>query len=100
MKCNTSCPLPMPDRSLYDDRIYDEHENYARCYENNPVQVVEQFQMPTDKKTIFKWIIAIIAILLVAFAVYYYACRKEVINFKIPTPQTGGNMTSSLPFTF
>lgn len=101
MKCNTACPLSSNDRSLYDDRIYDEHENHIRCYEKNPVQVVEKFQMPTDKKMMIKWILVILVLAAIIGGVYYYVyhCKTEVVKIDFNPVQNGGYMTSSPPFT-
>lgn len=92
MACNTSCPLGN-DRSLYDDRIYDEHENHIRCYEKDPVPVVEGFELSTDRKKMLKWIIIILLILAIAGGAYYYCCvRKQIITTDFV--QRGGVLSS------
>lgn len=88
MQCqNTdSCPTTevhnVNEPSLYDQRNYDQHENSARCYQNNPVPIVEKFDTSFTAKNIFMWIFIALIVLVLGYFGYTKCFGKKVINMK------------------
>ena len=97
MSCQTNCPFANDSESLYDNRIYDRQENSIRCYENNPVKIVEGFDTSFTRRNIIKWILILLVVLLAAYIVYCYCCSgKKMISVDYPTANYGN---SSPPIT-
>lgn len=99
MSCeNMNCALDYVQdddkNSLYNQRLYDQHENNVRCYEENPVEIVEKFDTSFTKRNILKWIIAIIIIIAVAYGAYYFYTRRgKIVNVDYNAGATVGPMS-------
>jgi hypothetical protein len=70
---------PMDKRSLYRYRIYDKQTANRRCYESNPINILEGFGSTELTLTnILKWLIVIVIIYLIYVLVTDKHAIKEV----------------------
>jgi hypothetical protein len=65
---------PMDTKSMYADRYYDKQTGGARCYERNPIEIVEGFGAFNFNKVLLWAIIAIIVYLLYTM----YFAKEEI----------------------
>ncbi|AYV82135.1 MAG: hypothetical protein Homavirus10_4 [Homavirus sp.] len=70
---------PMDNRSLYANRVYDNQTSNRRCYESNPINIIEGFGFSSNDmiKNILKLAI-IILVLYVIYAIIMDFNKKEV----------------------
>lgn len=55
---------PIDKNSLYMNRIYDKQTAARRCYQNNPIRIIEGFNNNVTWDKIIKWIVVILLIVL------------------------------------
>ena len=88
---------PVDKRSLYSGRIYDNQTANRRCYENNPIEIVEGFGCPSKDliKLILKWtIIGLIVYVVGTMIMGMNKSSKEItLNVETPSPAMEGGMT-------
>ncbi len=72
------------DMSLYGRRIYDNQTANRRCYETNPINIVEGFGLSFN--TLFKWVVIILVIYLVGTIIVQLFDTKEEVSIKLETP--------------
>ena len=74
---------PIDKRSLYSRRVYDNQTANRRCYENNPIEIVEGFSCPSKDliKLILKWVIIGLIIYLVGTMIM--GMRKEQVSLGV-----------------
>ncbi len=88
-KLRADLRYPTDTASLYGKRIYDNQTANRRCYEENPIDIVEGFGCPSRK-----YLSALIKIAIVAVAVYIIYvvitnATKETIKLDIDSPIAG-----------
>jgi len=70
---------PIDRRSLYVHRIHDNQTANRRCYEKNPIDIIEGFGFKNfDMKTILRWIIIIMLICVIVFYGYKFLTQETV----------------------
>ena len=70
------------DMSLYGKKIYDNQTANRRCYETNPINIVEGFGFSFN--TLFKWVV----IILVIYLVFQLFNGKEEVSLEMETPHS------------
>ena len=88
-KCSISLKDMNNEGDLYSQRIYDDQNVHARCYDKHPVNIVEAFGFGFSFKKLLKWII-IVLILLVLIGYF-------VDNKKMALPGIGNSNVISIP---
>lgn len=80
MKCRedtrNKLAYPVDNRSLYANRTYDNETTNRRCYENNPIKIVEGFGK------VNAWTVVIVALIIIVaiYAYYKYISNSEVVH--------------------
>ncbi len=82
---------PMDQRSLYADRIYDDHTAVKRCYESSPFDIIEGFGGLSFNK-LLKWAI----IILVVYLLIQVVMNQDTEEVSIGVPELAGGTTDSL----
>jgi hypothetical protein len=79
---------PIDNQSLYMHRINDNQTANRRCYEKNPIEIVEGFGFGFTWNQIIKFVIVIVALLVVLFRMLAkdFFMPKEVVSFGIASP--------------
>lgn len=79
---------PIDDPSLYMDRLYDQQTANRRCYEKNPINIVEGFGMgaPFTWDKIFKIIVVILLIIVFISLVKDFIIPKQEIKLDVASP--------------
>lgn len=88
---------PTDTKSLYNDRIYDNHTANNRCYTNNPVNIIEGFGNKNLINCLIKWaIIILIVYVIVTVAMELFQPNKTYrLNIQTPRDTMAGGMLFS-----
>ena len=80
---------PMDQEALYANRIYDNQTGNRRCYESNPIDIVEGFGFKAND--LVKNILKLVIIALIAYVIYALITdmQKKEISVNVPA-QVGG----------
>jgi hypothetical protein len=83
---------PIENTSLYSNRIVDNQLANRRCYEKNPIEIVEGFNTTNGGIVgLLKWIIILVIVYyIVSYAIKYMA-TEELPPLGIRTSSTGGS---------
>lgn len=77
---------PIDKESLYMDRIYDNQTANRRCYEKNPIEIVEGFGFPVTLESFLKMLVIILLIVLFVILAKDSLFPKEQVKIGIPKP--------------
>lgn len=86
---------PLDTQSLYGGRAYDNQTANRRCYERNPIEILEGFGCPSRNtiKTILKWTI-ILLIIYVIYSIIMDIQKKEIrLNIESAGPTSISPLT-------
>ena len=95
---------PTEDKSLYADRIYDNQTTNKRCYEKEPIEIIEGFSKNRLNR-IIRWIIIIIILyILVSMLIQFLYPEKvytivDISPISMPVPKfTGETINEFIPY--
>jgi hypothetical protein len=79
---------PVDTKSLYANRVYDNQTANRRCYNYNPVDIIEGFGLGNmDMKAILKWGILFLIVCAILMMVMDGGMKKEIkLGVSTPTP--------------
>lgn len=98
-KCSISLKEMNNSDDLYEQRINDKQVVNSRCYSKYPVDIIENFGFGFSLKTILKWIILILIVLVF---IGYLVDKKPgfvsspVVNIPIDTPSIMSDMAPQI----
>jgi len=94
MSCNSydSCSkrerenlgYPVDSESLYMNKIYDNQTANRRCYEKNPIDIVEGFGFPLSWEKILKFSIVVLLVILFVVLAKDFFMPKETVSINVP----------------
>lgn len=77
---------PTDKHSLYADRIYDRHNINQLCYLQNPIEIIEGFNL--NGSNIMNFIKLVVAIFIIALIItLLWNGKKEVVKMDIESPK-------------
>lgn len=87
---------PIDDKSLYNEKIYDNHNANDRCYTQNPVNIVEGFGNKNLINCLIKWAIIILVVYVIVTVAMelFQPARTFRLNIDTPRQTIGGNTLS------
>lgn len=87
---------PIDHKSLYANRIVDNQTANRRCYETNPIEIIEGFGSKQQIMNVLKWVmIAIIVFVVISYVISYMS--KETININVDKVNTEGLIDTETP---
>lgn len=88
---------PLDKRSLYVNRLYDKQTAARRCYERNPINIVEGFgQWDASWNNIIKWVVVILLIILFIILAKDFFMPKEEVSIGTGSVSEFENPTLSI----
>lgn len=89
---------PVDTKSLYANRIYDNQTANRRCYNYNPIDIIEGFGLGNlDMKTLLKWGILFLIVCAILMMVMDGGIMKKEITLGVSTPSPGPSDFSPKP---
>lgn len=76
---------PIDSRSLYANRIYDNQTLNRRCYQKNPIEIIEGFGLSFTWDQLIKFIIVVLLIILFFILAKDFIMPKQVLKLDVPT---------------
>jgi len=81
---------PTDQKSLYQNKYFDDHTAATRCYWWNPINIIEGFSGPWTFEKMLKMSVVILLIILFVVLAKDFLMPKEKISFDIPEVTEGG----------
>ena len=75
---------PIDDRSLYMNRIFDNQTANRRCYERDPIEIIEGFGFSLTWESFLKLLVIVLLIILFIVLIKDSIFPKEQVTLNIP----------------